>query len=182
MTPYQLLADILDYPGPRLPERVRECLALLPPPSAELLRDFEAYVAHTGEAQREELYTSTFDMRAECSLYVGYQIFGEDQRRSLFMAKLREDYHTHHFSDGGELPDHLPVLLRYLAVREVDDVREDLIVECVLPALKKLTEALASGSHPYTPVLKAVSALLEAERSREPIAAAAVMPEPRLRG
>ena len=181
MTPYQLLADILDYPSPRLPEQVRECLALLPPPSAELLREFEEHVAKTGKAELEELYTATFDMQPGCSLYVGYQIFGEDQRRSFFMAKLREDYRAHRFSDGGELPDYLPVILRYLAVREADETRVELISECVLPTVTKLTEALAASSHLYVPVLKALSALFQSERDREPIGAAAAMPEEGLR-
>jgi len=163
MRTYQLVADIIEYPNPRLPEQISACQALLPPAAAALLQDFQVFVERAEDGQLEELYTSTFDMQSDCSLYVGHQIFGEDRRRGFFMAKLREEYRGHGFSDGGELPDYLPVILRYVAVREPDDVTGELIVECVLPAVAKLIQALEARSSPYAPVLRAVAVLLKAD-------------------
>lgn len=157
---YQLLADMLDYPSPRLPEQISECVALLPPEIAPAMQDFYAFAEQAGDAETEELYARTFDMRTECSLYVGYHIFGDDHRRGLFMAKLREEYRTHGYSDGGELPDYLPVVLRYIATCESDDVIAELISECVLPAITKARQTLEAERHPYTPLLQAVSAVL----------------------
>jgi nitrate reductase delta subunit len=170
MKPYQLFAEILEYPGPRLPEHVSECRMLLPPAVARFLQEFQMFVEQAGDGQIEELYTSTFDMQSDCSLYIGYQIFGEDRRRGLFMAKLREDYREHGFSDGGELPDHLPVILRYLAVREPDEMTAELVAECVMPALAKLIQALEAKPNPYASVLRAVSVLLKTDNQvSEPI-------------
>lgn len=157
---YQLLADMLDYPSPRLPMQISESLTLVPPALTAAMRDFHCFAEQARGAQLEELYTSTFDMRAECSLYIGYQIFGEDHRRGLFMAKLREEYRTHGFSDGGELPDYLPVVLRYIAGHESDEIIAELIGECVLPAIAKALRALEAERHPYSPLLQAVSVVL----------------------
>jgi nitrate reductase delta subunit len=168
MRAYQLLADILEYPSPRLAAQIGECLPLLPPAAAGLLEDFRAFVEQADGGQLEELYTSSFDLQPDCSLYVGYQVFGEDRRRGPFMARLREEYRTRGFSDGGELPDHLAVILRYLARRRPDDEPDEmiaeLIAECVLPAVSKLVQTLAARQHPYAPVLQAIATLLQADK------------------
>jgi nitrate reductase molybdenum cofactor assembly chaperone NarJ/NarW len=160
---YRLLADMLDYPSPRLLGQISECLTLLPPEFAASMRDFYSFAEQAGDAQLEELYTGTFDMRRECSLYIGYQIFGDDHRRGFFMAKLREEYRAHGFSDGGELPDHLPVVLRYIAAHNTDEVIAELVTECVLPAISKALLILEAERHPYTPLLQAVSVVLTSD-------------------
>jgi hypothetical protein len=56
---------------------------------------------------------NTFDMQPVCYPYVGYQLFGESYKRGAFMAQLNEAYHAIGYSAGQELPDHLPVILRF---------------------------------------------------------------------
>ena len=170
MKPVHLLADILDYPSSRLSVQITECLTMLQTTeseAAQLLEQFQLWTGKSSLAELQEGYTATFDMQAHCSLYVGHQILGEDHRRGLFMAKLREEYRTHGFSDNGELPDHLPVLLRYLAVCEQGEIRAELIAGCVLPAIARILVPLKAKDHPYVLVLRTVQALLSGEQKSE---------------
>ncbi len=76
------------------------------------------------------------------------------------MAKLKEDYRQHGVSCGNELPDHLPVVLRYLAARAPDEDTEDLITECVIPAVQRIEHELRRNQNPYAAVLQALSQVL----------------------
>ncbi len=137
----QLLADALEYPRPGLLETVRECAALLAadnPGAAACLREFCAFVEETPRGRLEELYTGTFDLNAACYPYVGYHLFGESYKRSIFMVELNERYRAHVFPVTGELPDHLTVLLRFLAVCDDAALSEELICEALLPALERM--------------------------------------------
>ncbi len=165
---YGLLAQLLEYPTAGLWEQVGNCIVALPPECAEAagrLKSFEFVVTQGEPGQLQELYTSTFDMRAECSLYIGHHLFGNDPRRGLFMAKLKEDYRKYGVSCGKELPDHLAVVLRYLAAREPGEDTEDLIAECVQPTLARITQELERIENPYASVLQALGCILAARES-----------------
>jgi nitrate reductase assembly molybdenum cofactor insertion protein NarJ len=109
----------------------------------------------------EELYTSTFELQSNCCLYAGHYIFGEDFRRSLLMVKLKEYFREIGFSAGKELPDHLCILLRFLA--RAGDSREahDVLIECLVPAAGAILNQLPK-SNPYHPVLESLLLVLKA--------------------
>ena len=156
MKEYRLFADILDYPMPFLADRVNELLplvAVVGQEAARLLERFREFIAETTPAKLEELYTGTFDLQPFCYPYAGYQLFGEEYRRGMFMARLREYYRTNGFAAGDELPDHLCVILRFLSGREVGEVEHELITDCLVPALKKMEAGFAGVANPYRGVL-----------------------------
>ena len=149
---FQLLADALEYPRPGLADVVRECAALLTADSlaaAACMHEFGAFVEETPQGRLEEVYTGTFDLNAACYPYVGYHLFGESYQRSVFMLGLNERYRAHGFPEGGlrspegrlrpiiagELPDHLAVLLRFLAACDDAALSEEIVQEAMLPAL-----------------------------------------------
>jgi nitrate reductase delta subunit len=151
MEAYRLFAEIIDYPKAELQQRVSQCIGCMSLEHqrvAELLEDFRATLRRITLARLEELYTSTFDMQQECSPYVGYHLFGEDGRRNLFMARLSEEYRARGFVRGGELPDHLAVLLLFLAQEQVcTETARELIAECMVPALSRMVEVLGERGH-----------------------------------
>mgnify|MGYP001192660637 CR=1 FL=1 len=156
------LADLLEYPGPRLSSRIEACISrleALDPGAAELVKDFQRAVGEKSAGEIEEAYTSAFDMKADRCLYVGHQLFGEDRRRNLFLALLNEHYQARGYSSGQDLPDYLPAMLRFAAEHERDAETEELIVECVIPALRKM----AAPDGFYTLPLRAVLRLLTGE-------------------
>jgi nitrate reductase molybdenum cofactor assembly chaperone NarJ/NarW len=164
---FRLFAGLLEYPTADLDRQARECYDLLSPagsPAAVPLQSFCRQVRETSPARLEELYTRTFDLQAVCSPYVGYQLFGESYKRGMFMARLNEGYRERGFSAGSELPDHVAVVLRFLALGAEDEFSRALQAEGLVPALAKMAQALRCPSdNPYAEVIDALALILGGE-------------------
>lgn len=166
MRTYSLFADIFDYPTPLLGDRVDQLLPLATGAhgargeAAPLLHQFRAFVVDATPEKVEELYSNTFDLQPLCSPYIGYQIFGEEYRRGMFMAHLREHYRTSGFGTGNDLPDHLCVVLRFLSGREPGEVERELVTDCLVPALEKMVAGLSETTNPYRWALQALLLLV----------------------
>lgn len=173
---YRLFADLLEYPTPALARQAEECwlrLAVANAPAADLLHEFRRFVEQTPPARLEEIFAATFDLQAVCYPYVGYHLFGESYKRGQFMARLNEGYRQRGFSAGSELPDHVAIVLRFLALGSVDrvpersegdDFAQALLSEGLIPALDKM--ALAFGEpagNPYAAVIRALLLVLRNE-------------------
>ena len=138
-TVYRLFADLLEYPGSvNLAEKAKACADLLDPGTAALLNEFRAFVEQSPPERLEELYTNTFDLQVVCYPYVGYHLFGESYKRGAFLARLNEGYQEHGFSSGNELPDHLGVVLRFLAQGEGGEFAQTLLDEGLIPAVNAM--------------------------------------------
>ncbi len=171
MGPCGRFADLLEYPGAELPARLRACRELpLGAEAAEALQRFQEVAEGSCPARLEEEYAAAFDLDGSCALYAGHHLFGEDARRNRLLCGLAAQYRRDDFpSPAGELPDYLPVLLRYLEAGGSalecpvpDEVRRELLADVVLPAARKLEAALAGRAHPYAPLLRALVLTLEA--------------------
>ncbi len=135
-------ARILDYPRTDLVEDVQACKVLVAPNSsaaAALLEQFRDFAADAPLTLMEEIYTATFDLYAICYPYVGHYLFGESHKRSIFMLELKARFREQGFDAGHELPDHLPILLSFLAVCRDPGQAEEIIRDAVLPALHQMT-------------------------------------------
>lgn len=155
MSILEKFAGLLDYPRADFREKINECFHLLCDLNTEAatrISTFNRFAIHTPISRMEEVYTRTFDLQPVCSLYMGHHLFGEGPRRGIFMAGLKEHYGLHGFSSGMELPDHLSVMLRFLAKWEAD--RKEIIEACVVPCLKKMVETLHKGNNPYRDLLE----------------------------
>jgi nitrate reductase delta subunit len=141
---FAVFSVLLDYPRQDLREAAEEAAALVAdnPRAASRLGEFKSLVERTGLGRLQELYSATFDLSASSSPYLGYHLFGETYKRSLFLLKLRELYRAHGFhGEGSEMPDHLGVLLRFLAACEDPQLVRETVEEGLLPVLSKITEA-----------------------------------------
>jgi nitrate reductase delta subunit len=179
---YQLFARLLEYPTPGLARDACVCSELLAlpgarPASAEaqawkasgraqaaaLVERFCSFAGEAPPALLEELYTSTFDMQPVCYPYVGYHLFGESYKRGMFMAQLNAVYRERGFSTGTELPDHVAVILRFLALGMAGDFGQALLCEGLVPALVKMEQAFGeSSANPYADVIRALLIVLDA--------------------
>ncbi len=140
---FSVFSVLLDYPRQGLREAAEEAFALLAdcPDAAGRLKEFKSLVEQSSLGRMQELYSATFDLSASCSPYLGYHLFGETYKRSLFLLKLRELYRAHDFQgEGSEMPDHLGVLLRFLAACRDDQLVRETVEEGLLPVLLKMTE------------------------------------------
>jgi nitrate reductase delta subunit len=161
---YQWFADMIDYPGPDLSQRIDECITLTSPLHEEatgLLKKFRAFLGKIPLDTAGELYTRTFGPEAACSPCVGYQLFGNGHHREMFQAGLKEHYQVYGFSTGNDLPDHLCVMLRFLAGNEDKEERDELVSLCILPALKKMLKGFGDDRNPYKDALQALLLLLQ---------------------
>lgn len=149
------------------------------PEAAELLDAFAARVAEAGLGEVQEAYTRAFDLdtlsRAEptCYPYVGHYLFDESHKRGAFILELRRRFRAEGFDEGGELGDHLVVLLRFLAVCSDETLANELVDDAILPALSRIG-ALAAAAHrqraepslrdAYVDVLRALELALAVDR------------------
>ncbi len=177
---FERFAELLDYPGPGLLAAACECeaaAARVIPEAAALLHEFRAFVEATPLGRVQEVYSSTFDLDAAYHPYVGYHLFGETYKRSVFMLELKERYRAHGFVVERELPDHLAVLLRFLATHGDSPLAGELVQEAVLPALDRMSGRARSAGYdqdefpgpqdsrrrqsPYRQVLEALRLVLQ---------------------
>lgn len=180
---FTLFAALLEYPGEGTEATARACAELAAErdaASGRLLGQFQARVAGTTTGRLQELYTGTFDLDTFRSPHVGYHLFGESYKRSVFLLELKDRYAARGIEVGTEMPDHLALMVRYLAVCDDPDERDDLICWALLPALEQLTRARPAADDAdesgqrarmqregrlYQNVLKALRRVLARERS-----------------
>jgi nitrate reductase delta subunit len=152
------LAALLSYPGPDLAPRAAECAELLAeghPAAAERLARFATFALGTGPGAIEEAYTAAFDLAPLASPYVGDQLFGASAERAYLLSGLRALQRDAGVAPGEELADHVAEVLRLAAAPIPEDVREDLVGDGLVPALRKMLAALEAARHPWADVVAA---------------------------
>ena len=168
---YESLAGLLDYPGANwcsLIESCRELDSEEMPESPDAFSSFREAVTRLSLSDLQELYTRTFDLSPVCALDIGYHLFGENYKRGVFLANLRETEAPFDLGQEHQLPDYLPVLLRLLTKLADEDLRSALIVDCMIPALEKMLKTLGEGENPYRHLIAAVNTVLKSEAGTYP--------------
>ena len=177
----ELFAQLLEYPHPGLAGTARECSTVIAQENAEaaaLLEQFATFVERTPYNILEEVFTATFDLNANRHPYIGYHLFGEAYKRSVFMLELRDRYRRFGFSEGAELPDHISVILRFMSLCPDEDVVAELGRDAIMVSLDPMivpgdlepaVEEGEEGPPPmfdvgddYSRVLRALKLILEA--------------------
>ena len=125
------LSLILSYPTPELQSAMPEIGGVLVSETrltAAAQRDLRPLVE--GLSLRDiydlqEEYVMLFDRSRTLSLNLFEHVHGESRDRGTAMVSLVETYHDAGFDPiSTELPDHLPVLLEFLATRPAPEARE----------------------------------------------------------
>lgn len=163
---YRTLADLLDYPVTDWKLRCDECTASLDAENQSLVSNFALFASETERlslSELQELYTRTFDLSPVCALEIGYHLFGENYKRGVFLANLRETEAPFDLGQEHQLPDYLPVLLRLLTKLDEEELRGALIVDCMIPALEKMLKTLGEGENPYRHLIELVRLVLNSQ-------------------
>jgi nitrate reductase delta subunit len=164
---YASLGRLLDYPWGKEAiledyDRVRRFL-----PSGDgtsPLEPFARFVDTSSLARLQEEYVATFDFNPAVAPYLGHHLFGDSQKKGAYLIRLKREFALHGFAPAGnELPDHLPLLLgflAYLAGHADDGVRRSFISECVLPGVNRLAAGFsARKDSPWKAVVEAARIL-----------------------
>lgn len=153
-----LLAEAFRYPVLGQMERLETGLAETEQgPGHKELAQFIRRIKRLPAAEWEELYTRTFDLNPAVAPYIGYQIWGESAPRRNWMSRLSRAMGEQGIDLGGELPDHIVPILRYLAAA---DRPETDLLEKYETAVKRMTTVL-SEKDPQNPYLLLLEAALE---------------------
>ena len=148
-----LFADILDYPAPGLAGKAAECAALISaaqPEAAALLESFRGYAEENSLGKLQEVYSGFFDLNSICHPYVGYQLFGENYKRSVFLIGLKKAYRDEGFeATASDIPDRLSIVLRFVAHSKGGEEIDELLNRGLLPALARMTTKPESDAHQH---------------------------------
>lgn len=155
---HDALADLLEYPragdGARAPQRLA-AVAAEAPVAAAFAAAFADFAATTAIGDWEEIYVRTFDGNVERALEVGWQVFGEQYARGVFLVRMRELIRACGVTESSELPDHLTHVLRVLG--RTDEATASMIAtSAVRPSLTRILADLPQDD-PYAALLRAVS-------------------------
>ncbi len=159
----EALASCFEYPSVDLVsklERAAEIVERQNSEAARLIGRFRGFIASIPLGFVEALHAQIFDMEPACCLYVGYHVFGDTHRRGMFLAGLREWYGRYGFSVDGELPDYLPVLLRFLSRAEEGPDKSELIQYCMIPAIESIARGVSDKKSPYGDLITAIRLLV----------------------
>jgi len=108
----------------------------------------------------QERYVALFDRGRTTSLNLYEHVHGDSRDRGQAMIDLMQIYERAGLElSTRELPDHLPVLLEFLATRPFDEVRE-MLRDCA-HLLRHIGNALLERRSPYAAVLAALLAMVK---------------------
>lgn len=156
------LARLLAFPRQDVAPLARECATALAewyPEAADAVASFSAFAARTPLSTLQEAYTATFDFDPDCSLELGWHLFGETFQRGEFLVWVREDLTRAGVEETEGLPDHLSHVLSLLALEEPSRARA--LASRVAPAVETVRAALSARQSPYVDLLASSCAVLE---------------------
>ena len=116
---YRGLSRLLDYPNDRegllasygsLASHLEQ--EGLPSPALP----FASFVQGSTLAELQEDYVANFDFNPAAAPYLAHHLYGDNQKKGAFLIRVKQEFGRHDFTpEGCELPDHLAVLLSFLA-------------------------------------------------------------------
>lgn len=140
---YEHIATLIEYPGETYFSRLRAAAEALRaraalPPGVEL---FLQSALGNPVSFMEEEYIRTFDFNPECSLEIGWHLYGENYGRGDFLVKMRDLLKRFAIPEASELPDHLSYVLPAFDRLQEREAREFARLY-VIPGLKKLMDGI----------------------------------------
>jgi nitrate reductase delta subunit len=168
---YASLGRLLDYPVAK--ERMladhAAVIGVLREKGVESpLAPFAGFVESATLSKLQEDYVATFDFNPAAAPYLGHHLFGDNLQKGAYLIRLKQEFGRHGFVPAGnELPDHLPLVLgflAYLAEHGADGARRSFISECVLPGVDRWNAKFSGRSDsPWKAVVEAIRILCAAD-------------------
>jgi nitrate reductase molybdenum cofactor assembly chaperone NarJ/NarW len=167
---YRALARLLEYPQDKdalLAESEQVARFLTAAGLAAASAPFAEFLRTSSLSSLQEDYVANFDFNPAKAPYLGHHLYGDNQRKAAYMIGIKEQFARFRFSsEGCELPDHLTVLLGFLAhlvVQGEDGPRRQFIEESVLPGVQKILAGGERAQSPWRPVIHATAIVLTAD-------------------
>jgi nitrate reductase delta subunit len=162
----KVLSALVSYPTAELQAAVAELRAVLdaegrlPRKNRDRLDRLLEELATGDLYDLQERYVLLFDRTRSLSLNLFEHVHGESRDRGQAMVDLAALYERHGLAiAGGELPDHLPLLLEFLSEIPEGEAR-DLIAETA-HILEAIRQRLKKRKVPYSSVFSCVQVLAQ---------------------
>jgi nitrate reductase delta subunit len=171
---WQSASLLLGYPDEELIGRldlVRGAAAGLPDRVGQPLERVVEHLEGTSLDELQPAYVETFDTRRRTNLFLTYFVHGDTRKRGLALLRFKQTYLRSGFvldageATGGELPDHLCVVLEYAAT--VDQRLGWGLLLDHRAGLELLRLALRDDGSPWCGAVEAVCATLPRMRGDE---------------
>jgi nitrate reductase delta subunit len=176
------LSLLLSYPTGELQEAMPEIGGVLAAETrltGQARRDLRPLVKMLGQRDLYDLqegYVALFDRSRTLSLNLFEHLHGESRDRGGAMVDLLEMYRAGGFEPSGwELPDHLPLLLEFLATRPAAEASETLAEAAHL--IEALGTRLDRRESPYAAAFAALMQIAGPAEDREAVAELLQEPE-----
>ncbi len=176
------LSLTLSYPSVELQEAMPDIGAVLAadpriaPDTRKALQKLADYIGQGDLFDVQESYVMLFDRSRTLSLNLFEHVHGESRDRGGAMVSLIETYREGGFEPvTTELPDHLPVLLEFLASRPFVEAQETLADAAHI--LDALATRLARRESGYDAAFAALSQLAGAQADTEAVAGMLAQPD-----
>ncbi|MFW6775215.1 nitrate reductase molybdenum cofactor assembly chaperone [Nocardioides sp. CPCC 205120] len=177
---YQVAAWMLSYPDEDLVGRLPALRAALEEhpgvdPALGVLVD---HLARTPLATLQSEYVELFDLDRKHALHLSYWTDGDTRRRGEVLGRFKSAYRASGWlvDTGGELPDHLSMVLEFAALADLE-AGSALLLD-FRPGLELLRFALLERGTPYAGAVAAVCATLPGESPADRRAAMAMAGPP----
>ena len=171
---WQSASLLLGYPDEELLGRlevIRAAARRLPGRVGEPIERVVVHLEQAPLAQLQQDYVETFDTRRRTNLFLTYFVHGDTRKRGLALLRFKQTYLRSGFvldadeATGGELPDHLCVVLEYAAT--VDRRLGWGLLLDHRAGLELLRLALREDGSPWAGAVEAVCATLPRLRGDE---------------
>jgi nitrate reductase delta subunit len=168
---WQVASLLLGYPDKRLRADlplIGAVVATLPDQLADPLESTLALVTDTPLQELQPAYVETFDSRRRTNLFLTYFAHGDTRKRGVALLRFKQTYLRSGYlleEHGGELPDHLCVVLEYGAA--VDQLLGWGLLLDHRAGLELLRMALTQERSPWAGAVEAVCATLPPLRGDE---------------
>jgi len=171
---WQSVSLLLNYPVEHLIGQLPMIEASshrLPAVVGDPIRACAARLATTPLTQLQEDYVETFDNRRRCNLFLTYFAHGDTRKRGMALLRFKQTYLRSGYvlddsaDSGGELPDHLCVVLEYAGT--VDQRLGWGLMLDHRAGLELLRLALRDGGSVWSPAVEALCATFPPLRGDE---------------
>ncbi len=176
------LSLILSYPTLELQEAMPEIGGVLASDTrltGAARRALRLIVTALGERDiyaLQEAYVSLFDRSRSISLNLFEHVHGESRDRGGAMVSLVKTYREAGFDPiSSELPDHLPVLLEYLAMQPAEEAKD--VLADAAHIFEVISTRLERRESNYAAIFAALLQLSEQETDKSVVAALLDQPE-----
>ncbi|HLG40012.1 MAG TPA: hypothetical protein VI461_10100 [Chitinophagaceae bacterium] len=139
---YALISGLFIYPQNNLyakqGEDVHNHFSLTLPEASEMMKPFIEFTAVSTVQEMQELFLRSFDVQAITTLDIGFTLFGEDYKRGQLLVNLNREHREAGNDCHSELSDHLPNLLRLLPKMQNRELRNEIALRLIIPAVEKM--------------------------------------------